>query len=149
MAPLPSSVSSLGYTAPEVLASIGPSNPPSARASAEADMWALGVVAFELLSNERAFPPGTPPQAIHAALGGQAPLPWEDGAEGAEQRREKLRGLRRLVMPCLARDPAQRPAAKAVLHSWHSMFDDTKTRGTFDSAGAQHGESTRGDDVTE
>ena len=143
MAPLPSNVSSLAYTAPEVLASIGPSNPPSARASAEADMWALGVVAFELLTNERAFPLDTAPQVIHAALGGQAPLPWEDGAPGAEERREKLRGLRRLVMPCLARDPAQRPSAKTVLHSWHNMFDDMKTRGTFDSDGAQHGESTR------
>jgi serine/threonine protein kinase len=149
LAPLPSNITSLAYTAPEVLASIGPSNPPSARASTEADMWALGVIAFELLTNERAFHPGSPPQAIHAALAGQAPLPWEDGAEGAEQRREKLRGLRRLVMPCLARDPAQRPAAKTVLQSWHSMFDDMRTRGTFESNEAQPGESTRGEEATQ
>ncbi|NJR41438.1 MAG: hypothetical protein HC767_01030 [Akkermansiaceae bacterium] len=149
VAPLPDNLSSLAYTAPEVLASVGPNQPQAARATAEADMWALGVVAFELLTNERVFPPGTPPEAIRAALAGQAPLSWEDGAVGAEQRREKLRGLRRLVMPCLARVPEQRPSAKAVLHSWHNMFDDMKTRGTFESDGAQHGESTRADDITE
>lgn len=145
VAPLPSNASSLAYTAPEVLASIGLSNPPSAPASTEADMWALGIVAFELLTNERVFAPGTPTEAIRAAICGQVPLPWEDGAAGAEERREKLRGLRRLVMPCLSRDPAQRPSAATVLHSWHNMFDDMKTRGTFESDGAQKGESTRGD----
>ena len=111
-------------------------------------MWALGVVAFELLTNERAFPDGTPPEAILSALRGDSPLPWEEGASGADARREKLRGLRRLVLPCLSRDPSQRPSAKSVLASWHSMFDDMKTRGTFDSDDAQHGGSTRDPDAT-
>jgi serine/threonine protein kinase len=147
VAPLPSNGTSLAYSAPEVMASIGNSSPPSATSSVAADMWALGVVAFELLTNERAFPPATPPHAIHAALCGQAPLPWEDGAEGVEARRERLRGLRRLVMPCLARNPEQRPAAKAVLKSWHSLFDDMKTRGTFGSDGTTQGDSTRGEEA--
>lgn len=149
VAPLPGNVTSLAYTAPEVLASIVPSNYPAVVSSTEADMWELGVVVFELLANERVFPPRTPAQAIHAALGGQAPLPWEDGAVGAEERRAKVRGLRRLVMPCLSRDPVQRPAAKTGLQSWHSMFDDIKTRGTFDSDGAEIGDSTHGEDTAE
>jgi serine/threonine protein kinase len=136
IAPLPSNVSSLAYTAPEILASVGGSNPPSAMASTAADMWALGIVAFELLNNDKAFPEGTPPEAIHTALSGHAPLPWEDGASGAAEKREKMRGMQRLVMPCLSRDPAMRPTAAAVLHSWHNMFDDMKTRGTFEHHGS-------------
>lgn len=94
-------------------------------------MWALGVVAFELLTNQRAFPTGTSAQSIRDALGGLTPLPWEDGADGVEQSREKLRGLRRVVLACLSRNPAGRPAAKNVLHLLYNMFDEMKSRGTF------------------
>lgn len=133
VAPLPRSAASLAYTAPEVLVSVGSRNPPAALASAEADMWAVGMLAFELLTGERVFPEGTPTEAIHAALRGLVPLPWEDGAENCAQRRETLRSLQRLVLPCLSRDPAQRPSAKAAINSFYSMFDDMKTRGTFEA----------------
>ena len=56
-------------------------------------MWSLGVVAFELLTNERVFPEGMPPEQIRAALAGQTLLPWEEGAPGAEEKKQKLRGL--------------------------------------------------------
>lgn len=158
-APLPSSVASLPYMAPEVytastaakeaaaahvaaaaaaappgaapLAAATRGTPPVAVATAEADMWALGVVAFELLSNERAFPPFAAPEAIRAALRGSTLLPWEQGAPGAEARRQKLRGLRGAVLGCLNRDPTLRPTAKTVLTAWNDVFDQLKSSGVL------------------
>jgi serine/threonine protein kinase len=117
-------------------------------ASAAADMWALGVVAFEILNNERAFPEGTTPEEIRAALSGHAPLPWEDGAPRAAEKREEMRAMQRLVMPCLARDPAKRPKSAAVLQSWHNMFDDMATRGTFEAQEPQRRDSQPADTAT-
>ena len=147
VAPLPNNPSSLPYTAPEVLQSVlpGAGGTPCAAATAEADVWALGVVAFELLTSERVFREGTPLRVVRAALAGKAPLPWEEGAEGAEGRLQRLRGLRRLVLPCLERNPAKRPCASAVMTSWWHLFDECKTRGTFDSNTAQPPETTRAD----
>lgn len=80
VAPLPSSHNSLEYAAPEIIAGIKPGVATCASATAAADMWALGMVAFELLTNEPLFAPGTAPKTIRAALAGRKPLPWEDGA---------------------------------------------------------------------
>lgn len=118
--------------APEVFASVGNSRPPSAVASPEADMWAVGLLSFELLTGERVFPEGTPLSTVHATLRGKTLFPWEEGAANAAKNKEKLRGLQRLVMPCLSRNPKQRPSAKAAITSFHSMFDNMKTRGTFE-----------------
>jgi serine/threonine protein kinase len=147
MAPLPNNITSLPYTAPEIILSARhvTGTGPCALASAAADMWALGIIAFELLTNTSVFPVGSAPEDIRAALSGQTPLPWEEGVEGAEEQRKKLRGLRRIVMPCLDRDPSKRPAAEQVLQSWWHLFDEMKTQGTFDSNCAQAGESTHGD----
>jgi serine/threonine protein kinase len=117
-------------------------------ATGAADIWALGVVAFELLTGEWVFPEGTTPDAFRAVLLGKAPLPWEEGVEGAEERRQKLRGLRRIVMPCLDRDPSKRPTAEQVLRSWWNLFDEMKTQGTFDSNAAEGAESTHADPAT-
>lgn len=124
---------SVAYTAPEILLAVTPGSPAHALASTSGDVWALGLLAFELLTNERVFPPGTPPEDIHAKLVGGAPLPWEAGAEGVEKRWKKLRGLRRLVLKCLARDPTNRPSAKSLMQSWMHIFDVVKTGGTFAS----------------
>jgi hypothetical protein len=44
-------VSSLAYTDPDILASVGGSNPASAKASKDADMLPLGIAAYELFRN--------------------------------------------------------------------------------------------------
>jgi serine/threonine protein kinase len=103
--------------------------PPSTVTGA-ADIWSIGVIAFELLTNERAFSPNATDEEIIASLWGHA-LPWEAGS-GREERCEKLRGLKRAVLACLDRDVYKRPSAAAMLSSLEHMFDSMRTQGTFE-----------------
>lgn len=85
-----------------------------AAAAAAADMWALGVVACQLLA-----PAAT---AVHAALQndgpaawdaacGRAAFPWEAGAPEHAACVAELRGAADVVLSCVARSPAERPSA--------------------------------------
>jgi serine/threonine protein kinase len=153
VAPLPNNMTSLPYTAPEIIQNVQYTSGAgaSAVATGAADVWALGVIAFELLTGERVFPEGTTPDAIRAALIGTAPLPWCEGVEGGEEQRQRLRGLRRIVMPCLERSPSKRPTAEQLLQSWWHVFDEIATdwKGTFDTNVAVAAESTRADPTTQ
>ena len=59
---------------------------------------------------------------------GQGQLPWED-SETAGQLLPQLRALRcalkRSVLACLARDPAERPSCKQVLSAWNQVVMGT------------------------
>ena len=108
---------------------------------AAVDIWAIGVIAFELLTGERAFPAegisaAEVELAAQDAIVGRTKLPWEVGAEGYQARHTKMRGLKRAVLRCLQRDPALRPSADALLKSWDHTFDDMQTRGTDWSMGS-------------
>lgn len=129
---------SLKYAAPEVVQALQAGNK-TVIADAAVDIWAIGVIAFELLTGKRAFPssamnPTETDAMVQAALSGHSPLPWEGEGEVVEERLEKLRGLRRSVLRCLDRDPAQRPSAEALLRSWDHTFDNIQTRGTTGTA---------------
>ena len=107
--------------------------------SGAADIWAVGVIAFELLTGERAFPTHDMSAAesesiAQEAIAGRALLPWEGPTEAVQQRLGKLRGLKRTVMRCLDRRPANRPTAAALASSWDHTFDHMQTRGTTWSA---------------
>jgi serine/threonine protein kinase len=123
-------MSRLRYSAPEVLQRPGAAEPGTVRVSCAQDVWAVGLIAFELLTGERAFPETASQEEIQSALL-QGGLPWEAGVPGAEERQAKLRGLRRAVLACLDRNPANRPTAASLLSSWESVFDSMKTQGTF------------------
>ena len=102
---------------------------------AAVDIWAVGVIAFELLTGERAFPTHSmsaveAASAAQEAIAGRALLPWEGSSEATQERLERLRGLRRTVMRCLERDPARRPTAAALVSSWDHTFDNMQTMGT-------------------
>lgn len=125
---------SLNYAAPEVIQALE-SGRRTVHVNAAVDIWAIGVIAFELLAGERAFPvDGLPSaeteQAAKDAIMGRTPLPWEALSDGANERLGRLRGMRRTVLRCLDRDPAERPSAQALVNSWEHIFDNMKTRGT-------------------
>lgn len=111
----------------------------SVTADAAVDVWALGIISFELLTRSRVFVPfETPAEEIMDQLQGRGKLPWE-----GPQRTTllpKLRALKRSVLSCLARDPAQRPTSAALLGKWNSLLE-AETGGTrAEFAAAKGGE---------
>jgi serine/threonine protein kinase len=88
------------------------------------DMWALGIIAFELLTQRRVFLPfEMDTDQIVGQLLGHEQLPWE--GPDKDNLLPKLRVLKRTVLACLARDPAQRPTAQALLGKWNNLFEST------------------------
>ena len=81
------------------------------RMSGAQDVWALGMMAYEAVVGCVTF---TSLEAIGGCAFGEAPYPWERplSAQPAAWRRSRLRAL---VMPCLTRDPDERPAASDLL----------------------------------
>ena len=129
---------SLKYAAPEVVHTLEAGSR-TIHVDAAVDIWAVGVIAFELLTGERAFPThdmsaAESESAAQEAIAGRALLPWEGSSEATQQRLETLRGLKRTVTRCLDRNPANRPTAAGLVSSWDHTFDNMQTRGTDWSA---------------
>ena len=123
---------SLRYTPPEVVLALE-AGWKTVTVDSAVDIWAIGVIAFELLTGERAFPhsgldPATAERETLDAISGRTPLPWERA--DAAPRLDKLRGLKRTVLRCLERDPTRRPSAEALLLSWDHTFDNMQSQGT-------------------
>ena len=101
----------LEYAAPEVV-SAWEGGAATGRADTAADIWAFGVTAYEALTRAPAWPRKAAESDITNALAGRAPLPWERQALDAPNNfRARVKGI---VLECLHRDPAQRPAAGAL-----------------------------------
>ena len=69
--------------APEVVHAAESSNP-LVEAHAATDIWALGVMAYELLTSGHVFPVGTPQEAIRNAIFGVETMPWEESSDSEE-----------------------------------------------------------------
>jgi serine/threonine protein kinase len=97
----------------------------SVLADSAVDMWALGVIAYELLTRSRTFSRSLSRHEIRDQITGRVPLPWE--GPGRQPRLRQLRILKRTVLACLARDPQRRPTAETLLRSWNLLFDSMST----------------------
>jgi serine/threonine protein kinase len=126
----------LSYAAPEVIAAFE-AGARSHIVSPAADVWALGLIAFEMLTGERTFPPFTETDDILNAISGRTSLPWE-GPRRPELLR-KLRVFRKHVLECLLRDPAKRPPIDAVIRGWDHLFQATSTTVTQANLRARRG----------
>ncbi len=83
------------YMAPEQIAG-------SSDVDARADLYALGVVAYEMLAGRPPFNDASPRKVLAAHLV-ETPPPLSSG------RRDVPPGLERLIVRCLAKDPGDRP----------------------------------------
>lgn len=81
------------------------------KATAAADMWALGMMAYEALTGTRVFPEGTPDKHVRDSLTGRHPLPWERMDAASLQCMDRMQGFKSSVLQCLDRNPHIRPRA--------------------------------------
>ena len=131
---------SLKYAAPEVVHALEAGSR-EIHVDPAVDIWAVGVIAYELLTGERAFPvyavsSAEQQNSAQAALAGRTKLPWEGTGVETEAQLQKLRGLRRTVLKCLDRQPDKRPTAEALLRSWDYAIDNMVSGATTFSANA-------------
>jgi Protein kinase domain len=124
------------YAAPEVIAAYE-AGARTLIASPAADVWSLGLVAFEMLTGEPAFP-ALSMQEIVERLAGRAALPWE-GPRRTELLR-KLRSFKANVMDCLHRDPARRPPMISVVRGWEHLIRGATVTATV-AATVQRGDA--------
>jgi serine/threonine protein kinase len=115
---------SIGYAAPEVIHALEHGER-SVVADPAVDIWALGVIAFELITKMPAFDPGITKQAALDITSGRGQFPWEK-----LENRFLLSSLQRLkgtILSCLDRNAAKRPSAASLVDSWNHFFDANTT----------------------
>lgn len=128
--------------APEVLLA-AESDTPVVKADSATDVWALGVLAFELISGSHLFPAGTEQEDIRGAIFGALPMPWEDVPE---HRRSPLQAL---VVRCFAREPAERPRAVTLAAEWRDLVAYGGVDASGDLPGAPTGSSSGSETFSE
>jgi serine/threonine protein kinase len=103
---------SLGYAAPEVVLAF--SERKDIKASAAMDIWSLGVMVYEALTQQPAVDPFGGVDFCCELARGEAEFPWEEGDQD-----DKFQGsrARKLVEACLARNPESRATAASLVAS--------------------------------
>ena len=115
-----------GYMAPEQAA--------GGRVDRPADVYAWGVVAYELLAGRHPFAERTSPRALMAAHLGERPTPLDARC------RDVPAAVANLVMRCLEKDPSARPADGSRLVealAGRTSSNSRRTRDRISSPGAR------------
>jgi serine/threonine protein kinase len=115
----------LAYAAPELIAAFEAGQESHIMEPA-VDVWALGVIAFEMLTGESVFEPFAGQDAALSAIAGRTPMPWE-GARRSELL-AKLFAFQPHVLECLQRDPVKRPTIDKFVAAWEHLFQSSSTR---------------------
>jgi serine/threonine protein kinase len=114
----------LEYAAPEDVAAEEEGQLSSA-ADCMSDVWALGVIAYELLTHQRAFPHKASAAGAKSRLIGREPLPWElDGSRRdaeVDKTLDLLGPWRPSVLQCLERESVRRPQAAWLAATWGAL----------------------------
>jgi serine/threonine protein kinase len=92
-------------------------NQQMSHATAAVDVWALGVIAYEMFTWEPVFRAGTTDGEARDALMGRSEMPWENSVRRPLHAPE-LAAVRRTVLACLARSPSERISAADVAKGW-------------------------------
>ncbi|KAK9808238.1 hypothetical protein WJX73_002206 [Symbiochloris irregularis] len=90
-----------------------------------ADMWGLGLIAFELLAGRRLFDDSLSGQEVLSMLVGLSPLPWEADPQFFTNLLDPAAAA--FVTDLLARSPAARKPIRTVVHSplFEPLFSDS------------------------
>ena len=112
-------VFTLRYAAPESVLSMQQKATVTAHPSQ--DVWAIGVIAFEMMSGEPLFPLGSTSEQVQQILLGKLPFPHEDNPNVWR----KVGKLKELVHRMRSRDASQRPSAAEVTAKVDAMADMT------------------------
>ncbi len=112
----------VGYMAPEQVRGLA--------ADARADLFALGVVMYEMLSGQRAFSRGTAAETMTAILNDDAP-------DVSSAQRQWPPALDRIVRHCLEKNPAERfQTARDVAFALDSLSGSSASGAAIVSGGA-------------
>ena len=101
------------YAAPEIVAAVA-KGAATVPATAAADSWALGALAYWIFTDAPLLPNAGDAAAAAAALGDAGPLPWEARPAALVKLAPPVAAV---ITGLLARDPAARTAAADVLTS--------------------------------
>ena len=111
----------IAYAAPEVLCAYV--QPSRIVAQPAQDVYALGVMVFEVLTHARVFPSSACAAALTAATG-ESQYPWEVPETELDSAfcRSKIRNM---LTACLSREPNERPTAAQLCEQLIAIGDST------------------------